>query len=362
MKKRLAWLLSACLAASLLVLFLMPQQRPAGLSAEEQEEYHSLMKLLTRLDPESSEPRRTADRIQELRKLRKPYAENPGEFARIMYERTIPYGETVPAYKPGYRALELERAVALAPQSVAVLPWTERGPGNVTGRVRGLVVDPIDPTGDTWFIGSVGGGIWKTTNAGADWIEVAPYLPNFAVSTIAMSSSNNNIMYAGTGESMFSVDVINGDGMLKSTDRGATWFRLMSTVGNDNFNNIARIIIDPSNSDIVLAATTSGRYKQNTVNSSSIMKSTNGGTSWTEVYRQAIIGTSGRVKKVLQIIELPGNFNVQFGSIDEKGVIKSTDAGNTWFPSSSGIDDTTGRIELAISPSNPNRIYGAAEG
>ena len=362
MKKRLAWLLSACLAASLLVLFLMPQQRLAGLSVQEQEEYHSLMKLQTRLDQESSEARRTADRIQELRKLRKPYAENPGEFARIMYERTIPFGETVPAYKPGYRTRELERAIALAPQSVAVLPWTERGPGNVTGRVRGLVVDPIDPTGDTWFIGSVGGGIWKTTNAGGDWIEVAPYLPNFAVSTIAMSASNNNIMFAGTGESMFSVDVINGDGMLKSTDRGATWFRLMSTVGNDNFNNIARIIIDPTNPDIVLATTTSGRYKQNTVNSSSIMKSTNGGTSWTEVYRQSIIGTSGRVKKVLQIIETPGNFNVQFGSIDEKGVIKSTDAGNTWFPSSSGIDDTTGRIELAISPSNPNRIYGAAEG
>ena len=62
----------------------------------------------------------------------------------------------------------------------------------MSGRVRGLIVDPDDPTGNTWFIGSVGGGIWKTTNAGNNWIDLAPDLPNLAVSSLAMAQSNTN--------------------------------------------------------------------------------------------------------------------------------------------------------------------------
>jgi photosystem II stability/assembly factor-like uncharacterized protein len=361
MKSPLVFLISVCVAVLLLVLS-PPHRQSSGPGAEEQEEYYGLVKALRHLDPDSPEALRVAHRLEELKERERPGAENPGEFARDLYERTIPYGETVPAYKPGYRATELQKAIMLAPQSPNLLPWVERGPGNVTGRVRGLVVDPDDPTGNTWFIGSVGGGIWKTTNAGSDWIEVAPTLPNLAVSTIAMAASNHNIMYAGTGESMFSVDVINGDGMLKSTDHGQTWFPLASTLNNIDFNNIARIIIDPTNPSIVLAATTSGRYKLNVTNTSSIMKSINGGTSWAEVYREATIGTAGRVKKVLQIIETPGNFNIQYAAIDERGILKSTNAGEAWFFSSNGISDTTGRFELAIAPSNVNKIYVAAEG
>jgi len=361
MKTRVLLILCS-LALFSVVLLQHTGVRSTGLTAEELGERQGLAKLVRQLDPNSAEGLHAALRLQELKDREHPKAENPDEFARIMYERTVPYGETVPAYSPGYRARELQKAVLRAPESVVGLPWVERGPGNVTGRVRGLVVDPDDPSGNTWFIGSVGGGIWKTTNAGGDWIELAPYISNLAVSTVAMAASDHNIMYAGTGESMFSVDVINGDGMLKSTDRGQTWFRLMSTVNNDNFNNIARIIIDPNNADIVLAATTSGRYKQNTVNKSGIWKTTDGGTTWAEVYNEPIIGTLGRVQKVLQLIETPGNFNDLFGSVDEKGVIKSTDAGNTWFYSSIGIDDTSGRFELAIASSNPSRIYAGGEG
>ena len=108
-------------------------------------------------------------------------------------------------------------------KSAAVLPWIERGPGNVSGRVRGLLVDPDDKTGNTWFVGSVGGGIWKTTDAGKKWRNLSPNLPNLAVSTLAMSKVNTNIIYAGTGESMFNVDAINGDGIFKSTDKGENW-------------------------------------------------------------------------------------------------------------------------------------------
>jgi photosystem II stability/assembly factor-like uncharacterized protein len=327
------------------------------------EEVSILTKELRRMDPLSPEAQKITDRLLELREQREAEAENPGELMRILYERTIPYGEAVPGYEPGYRMRESQAAMRNASMmSAEVLPWIERGPGNVSGRARGLVVDPDDPTGNSWFVASVGGGIWKTTNGGTNWIEVAPYLANLAVSTIEMAPSNHNILYAGTGESMFSVDVINGDGILKSTDRGQTWFPLQSTLANPNFNNIARIIIDPSNPDIVLTATTTGRYKLDVANASGIWKTTNGGISWTRVYQEQVIGTLGRVKKVLQIIATPGDFNVQYAGIDQRGIFKSTNAGDSWFWSSVGIDDSTGRFELAIAPSNPNKVYAAAAG
>jgi len=192
---------------------------------------------------------------------------------------------------------ELEKARKNRNYTDDILLWMERGPGNVAGRARGLIVDPDDPAKNTWFVGTVGGGIWKTTDAGTNWTDIAPDLPNLAVSTLAMAPSNHDIIYAGTGESMYSVDVINGDGILKSTDHGVTWNQLSSTVDNPNFNNIARIIVDPQNPDIVLAATSSGRYKINTVNKSGIFKSTDGGNIWTEVYNETEIGTYNRVKK-----------------------------------------------------------------
>jgi photosystem II stability/assembly factor-like uncharacterized protein len=364
MKPHCSFLAIMAAVAVLVLVFLLHQTGVPtyGLTPAEQAEYYALAKVLKHVDPNSREGRTATDRFQELRRRERPRSENPGEFQRILYERTIPYGETVPAYVPGYRTRELRAAIARAPESIAMLPWVERGPFNVSGRARGIVVDPGDPSGNTWFVGSVGGGIWKTTNAGAAWTEVAPYLQNLAVSTIEMSASNNNIMYAGTGESMFNVDVINGDGILKSTDHGASWFPLPATTGNPNFNNIARLLIDPANPNIVLAATTSGRYKQSFSNTSGIWRSADGGGSWTQVHNETTIGGGGRVQKVLQLVATPGNFNVLFGSVDEGGVLKSTNAGTTWFRSSSGLTDTSGRMELAIAPSNPSRIYASSEG
>lgn len=343
-------------------LFLRPNQ--PTIDPEYADAYHRLLDDQKKADPSSDEGRAIAEKIRliEKRMGQHPKADQPDEFARIMYEMRIPYGETAPSYPANYRLKELDKARAMVTGMTVPLPWVERGPGNVAGRVRGLVVDPDDASGHTWFIGSVGGGIWKTTNAGQHWTELAPALPNLAVSTIAMAQSNHDILYAGTGESMFSVDVVNGDGMLKSTDHGATWFQLAATVANDNFGNISRIIVDPSNADIVLASTTVSRYKLAFLNRSGIFKSTNGGLSWTEVYNETDIGGLGRVKKILQIIDTPGNFNVLFAGIDEKGVLKSTDAGDSWFVANTGITDVSGRFELAVSPSNPNRVYAAAEG
>lgn len=326
--------------------------------------YERLIEQRSSVDPASDEGRLLSEKIRliEKRMGQHPKADQPDEFVRILHEMRIPYGQTAPAYPVNYRFKELAKSRALHRGATVHLPWVERGPGNVAGRVRGVVVDPDDASGNTWWIGSVGGGIWKTTDAGENWTEVAPYLPTLAVSTIVMAPSDHNIMYAGTGESMYSVDVVNGDGMFKSTDHGATWFQLASTASNHDFQNIARIVVDPSNPNIVVAAVSSGRYTINFVNRSGIYKSTDGGQTWAPTYIETDIGQLGRVKKVLHIVDKPGNFNVLLAGIDEKGILKSTDAGSSWFLSNTGITDFSGRFELAFSASNPNKVYAAAEG
>ena len=276
----------------------------------------------------------------------------------------IPSDRQVSEYDPGYQRRELQQALTqksrLAPAEV--LPWAERGPGNVAGRARGIVVDPDDPTDKTWFIGTVGGGIWKTTDAGATWQWLTPDFPVLSTSTIVMAPSNHDILYVGTGESFYNVDVINGDGILKSTNRGASWTHLASTAGNPAFNNVARILVDPTNANLVLAATTRGRYKEYLAPRSSIYKSTDGGASWTEVYASTTIGTLGRVQKVLQLIADPTDFNILYATVDEAGILKSTNRGNTWSAINNGITDFTGRFEIAISPVDHLRLYAAAEG
>lgn len=290
--------------------------------------------------------------------------DEPDMFAKAFYDIKVPYGKTAPEYEPGYRMRELERALAASermPKNPA-LPWLERGPGNVPGRTRGLVVDVADATNKTWYAGSVGGGIWKTTNEGSTWRELTRNQSSLAISWLVQAQSNPDVFYAGTGESYFNVDVINGDGILKSTDHGETWVRLASTSPNRKFHNVSRVIVSPTDPNVVLASTTCGRYRLNFDNTSSIMKSTDGGATWREVFLSTEIGTNGRVKRVLQLVHHPANFNVQYAAVERKGVYKSTDAGNTWTFSSTGIDDVTGRFELAVAQSNQNKIYAAGEG
>lgn len=334
-------------------------------NAPQASELTRLKRYQKHVHPDSPKGRLLAEKIHKIERRQAGYVkpDSPDEFVRILNEMKTPDGMESPQYPLDYRIKALKKAHADQPGGFTEnLPWIQRGPANVSGRARGLIVDPLDPSGDTWFVGSVGGGIWKTTNAGTDWIDLTPDFPSLAVSSIAICDSFPDIMYAGTGESMFSVDVINGVGLLKSTDHGETWEQLTSTTTDPRFNNTARIIVDPGNPDVVIAATTSGRFRQSTTNSSNIFKSTDGGNNWTDVYSETDIGSFGRVKRVLQVIATPGNFDVQYAGVDEKGVLKSTDAGDSWFFTNSGVTNTAGRFELAISTINTDKIFASAEG
>ena len=294
------------------------------------------------------------DRLEAWR-LDQPQPGFPDEFARMLYELRVPSDRTVPEYEPGYRFREIDKAPRTARSLDKALIWNQRGPGNVAGRARGIIVDPIDPTGGTWYIASVGGGVWKTENEGATWRELTDDTPTLAVQSIAMAPSNNNLILAGTGESYYNIDTLNGNGILKSTDRGETWTPMASTINDARFNNVSRILISPTDPDLVIVSATVGRYKETVTTESNIFRSTDGGTTWTVAHTE--IG-----HRITQLIADPTDFSIQYGAVDGGGILKSTDTGQTWSSINSGITDFFGRFEIAISPVNTNYLYVSAEG
>jgi len=219
----------------------------------------------------------------------------------------------------------------------AALDWTEHGPGNVGGRTRAVVVHPSNS--DIWWAGAVGGGIWKTSDGGTTWVCKTDDMPVISVTSIEICKNSPAILYAGTGEGFYNYDAIIGDGMFKSTDGGETWQQLASTVGNNSFRYVNRIIVDPSNADIVLAATNSGVYR-----------STNGGSNWTEVFNNG--------NRVQQIIANPLRFNSQFITVNPSGIYKSGNGGSAWTYVSEEITSHN-RIEMAISPTDTAILYAA---
>lgn len=287
---------------------------------------------------------RPLDQPRDAQPVKKKF-DGAAEFARLHKLIRTPLRADRPTYEPGYRHREYRKALTAAKQQPpriqsTTVTFTERGPSNVPGRTRGLLVDPDDPLRNTWYAGSAGGGVWKTTNAGADWSLITPDLTNLATTVLAMAPSNHNVIYVGTGEGFFNLDGISGNGIFKSTTRGLTWTHLPSTT---EFSDINRIVISPTDPNIVVSATTNGIYR-----------TTDGGASWTRVF--------GSDQSFVQDLKAdPSDFSIQYAAQNNVGVFKSTDGGLTWASSSTGMS-TNGRVELAVSPVNPNRIFASAEG
>ena len=233
--------------------------------------------------------------------------------------------------------------------------WVERGPSNVGGRMRTIVVDRNDPTDLTWIAGSASGGIWKTTNGGNTWTEVSTNLPNLSIVTIAQSKSNPNILYAGSGEGALGGGFADGYGVFKSTDGGDSWNLLESTslLNSADFVNTNRLIINPEDENDIIAATSNG--VEGTLESA-LMRSLDGGASWSKIWEPD--------SRVLQVMPHPDSFDTLYASVLFRGIAISTDGGTTF--TYSNLDDivnsaggTTGRVEMAIAPSNSDITYAS---
>ncbi len=278
----------------------------------------------------------------------------PGPMFEIYKMMTYRNGE--PTYRSGHKMRALNKAMKESKAlrtSNASLTFDERGPSNVPGRARALFVDPADATHKTWLAGSVGGGIWKTTDGGRTWVNKTSEFPNLATTTIAYSKSNPDILYTGTGEVIGGNSLANGgSGIFKSFDRGETWAHLPSTVNLD-FNMVNSMWVHPEDPDVLLVCTSNNIYFAEGF-FAYILKSTDGGTTWGKVFTGNAL--------LRQIVQDPSNASVLYATLDGgRGVIKSTDGGESWINSSNGLN-ASGRIEMVVSPADPNRLFASVEG
>lgn len=220
--------------------------------------------------------------------------------------------------------------------------WTFMGPtgypsGGGAGRINVIRFDPNFATNATMYAGAPAGGLWKSTNGGTSWAIVAStdQIASIGVTDIAIDPTNNQILYIATGDGdagdTYSV------GVLKSIDGGTTWSTTGLNWTTSQGRTIRRLLINPTNAQILIAFTSNGIYR-----------TTNGGTSWTQVQATNSF-RDGEYK--------PGDPNTVYGAGTR--FWKSIDGGVTWTNTATGLPANTSvdRFSIAVTPANVNYVY-----
>ena len=240
------------------------------------------------------------------------------------------------------------------------LRWRDIGPYR-GGRTKAAAGVPQQP--NTFFIGVVNGGVWKTTDYGRTWVPIFDDQPTGSIGAIAVAPSNPNIIYVGSGEGLQRPDLSTGNGIYKSTDAGKTWTHL----GLRDGQQIPQIVVDPRNPDRLFVAVLGHPYGPN--EERGLFRSTDGGRSFQKVwYKDA---NSGAIDVAFAVNDpntlYLATWEARQGPWENgawqgpgSGLFKSTDGGNTWNPIMSGLPtfaEGLGRIGLAVAPSDPRRLY-----
>jgi len=247
------------------------------------------------------------------------------------------------------------------PKLFSDMRWREIGPLRA-GRTRALAGVPTEPA--TFYLGAVNGGVWKTTDAGATWHSIWNDQPTGSIGSIAVSLSDPNTIYVGSGEGLQRPDLSTGDGVYKSTDAGKTWTHLE---GLRDSQQIGQVAIDPRDPNRVFVAVEGHPFGPN--EERGLYRTTDGGKTF-----KRILFVSNRTGASEVQID-PQNPQIVFagtwqrqeapwenGSFvgSEGGLYRSTDGGDTWTKlSGNGLPDQILQVQLTISPSNSKRIYGA---
>ena len=244
----------------------------------------------------------------------------------------------------------------------AKMQWRAVGPAASGGRIAAVAGSATDA--NLYYVGTAGGGVWKTTNGGQSWQPVFEDQKVSAIGAVAIDPNDNNTVWAGTGESNPRNDVSYGDGLYKSTDGGKTW----SNVGLSGTRHISRIVIDPHNSNHVIAGALGDVFGSN--ENRGVYVTDDGGKTWSKtLYVSDRSGASDlAIDPQHSNIVYAGMWEFRrepwtFHSGGEGGLYKSVDGGKTWTHlTGHGLPDgITGRIGLAVAPSNGNRVYAMIE-
>ena len=239
------------------------------------------------------------------------------------------------------------------------------GPAFMSGRISDIAKDPTDPA--TWYVAVSSGGVWKTVNSGTTWKPIFDKYGSYSIGCVTVDPKNPWVVWVGTGEANSQRSVGWGDGVYKSLDGGASF----TNVGLKSSEHIAKIVIDPRDSNVVYAASQGSLWASG--GERGLYKTTDGGETW---------------DRVLDISENTGITDVVMDPRDpdtliaasyqrrrrvwtliaggpESAIYKSTDAGATWRKLEKGLPTVhMGRIGLALAPENPDVVYATipAEG
>lgn len=210
----------------------------------------------------------------------------------------------------------------------------------ISGRTNSIAFHPTNP--DIMYIAAAQGGVWKTIDNGLNWVVLTDDLGSIASGDIAIDPANPNVLYYGTGELNYSGDSQYGDGIFKSTNAGLNWSKVATAT--EVGTRISKIIVDPTNSNVVYSAGISG-----------VFKSTNAGLNWinTLVLNTTSLNFSPANPMIIYAASGSGNCLIY----------KTTNGGVNWFLSMNGINSSSGRrVQLAISSDDPNYLYASIAG
>ncbi len=252
-------------------------------------------------------------------------------------------------------------------EMIKSLEWRLLGPSLYSGRIVDIAIPKGNPY--TIYCAAASGGIWKTTNNGTTWNPIFDDQGTGSMGDIAIADSNPNIIWAGTGEAIAASHTTWGDGVYKSTDAGKTWTHM----GLEDSQQIGKVIIHPENPDVVYVAAVGHLWGENPERG--LYKTTDAGKTWEKSL--FISEKVGVVDAVMDPSDTQILYAAAYGRIrgrysrpeteevkilDGSGIYKTTDAGQNWVKLTKGLPTKrVGSIGLAISQTNPKKIYALVE-
>ncbi len=271
----------------------------------------------------------------------------------------LPLGARAQATDPGTRLRAWEDHIRLERESpFSDLEWRAVGPMQAGARVEAIAVPP--GIHGTIYVGIGSGNLWKTENNGLTWTPIFEKESAFSVGDVAVSRSDPEIVWVGTGETQprHSGYSYSGTGVFKSTDAGRTW----QNTGLSDTHHIGKVLIHPTNPDIVFVAALGHFWSPN--QERGVFRTVDGGESWDRVL--FVSDHTGVVDLVMD----PSDPQVLYASAwqavsgepveagEESGVFRSTDGGDSWEKLGGGLPDgPLGRIGLDVAPSSPHIVY-----
>jgi photosystem II stability/assembly factor-like uncharacterized protein len=243
------------------------------------------------------------------------------------------------------------------------MQWRAIGPAGTGGRVAAVAGSATNPK--LYYVGSAGGGVWKSSNGGQTWEPVFEKEPVASIGALTIDPVDNQTVWVGTGESNPRNDVSHGDGVYKTTDGGEHW----TNVGLQGTKYVSRIVVDPRNRNHVVVAALGDVFADST--DRGIYVTNDGGKTWKQTLYvgpesgASDLAMSAQNPSVLyagiwQFQRRPWTFT-SGGDLD--GLYKSTDGGESWTKlTGHGLPaGITGRIGVAVAPSDGNRVYAVIE-